>query len=38
VGMNLLSRLRSFSIDYGLKAFDAQLLADLAARNSAAFG
>ena len=38
VGMNLLSRLRSFSIDYGVKAFDAQLLADLIARNSAAFG
>ena len=36
--LTLLSRLRSFSIDYGLKAFDAQLLADLAARNSAAFG
>lgn len=38
VGMNLLSRLRSFSIDYGVKAFDAQLLADLIARNAAAFG
>ncbi len=38
VGMNLLSRLRSFSIDYGVKAFDAQLLADLVARNSASFG
>jgi len=38
VGMNLLSRLRSFSIDYGAKAFDAQLLADLVARNTAGFG
>ena len=38
VGMNLLSRLRSFSIDYGAKAFDAQFLADLIARNSVAFG
>lgn len=38
VGMNLLSRLRSFSIDYGAKAFDAQLLADRVARNSCAFG
>ena len=38
VGMNLLSRLRSFSIDYAAKAFDAQFLADLIARNSVAFG
>lgn len=38
VGVNLLSRLRSFSIDYGAKAFEAQLLADLIARNSAGFG
>lgn len=38
VGMNMLSRLRSFSIDYGAKAFDAQLLADLIARNSVALG
>lgn len=38
VGMNLLSRLRSFSIDYGAKAFDAQLLADLVARNTAGLG
>ena len=38
VGVNLLSRLRSFSIDYGAKAFEAQLLADQVARNSAGFG
>ncbi len=38
VGMNMLSRLRSFTLDYGAKAFDAQLLADLIARNSAEFG
>ncbi|MDP3493218.1 MAG: retroviral-like aspartic protease family protein, partial [Hyphomonadaceae bacterium] len=38
VGMNLLSRLRSFSIDYGAKAFDAQLLSDLIARKSVGFG
>jgi len=38
VGVNLLSRLDSFSIDYGAKVFDAKLLADLIARNSSAFG
>lgn len=38
VGMNLLSRLRSFTIDYGARSFDAQLLADLIARNSVGFG
>ena len=38
VGVDLLSRLESFSIDYGAKTFDAKLLSDLVARNSAAFG
>lgn len=38
VGVNLLSRLRSFSIDYAAKAFDAKFLSDLMARNSVAFG
>jgi hypothetical protein len=38
VGADLLSRLESFSIDYGAKMFDAKLLSDLIARNSAAFG
>lgn len=38
VGVDLLSRLESFSIDYGARKFDAKLLSDLIARNSAAFG
>lgn len=38
VGVNLLSRLDSFSIDYGAKNFEATLLSDLIARNSMAFG
>jgi predicted aspartyl protease len=38
VGVNLLSRLESFSIDYGAEMFDAKLLAELLARNPAAFG
>lgn len=38
VGVNLLSRLESFSIDYGAKQFDATLLSELIARNSMAFG
>jgi hypothetical protein len=38
VGVNLLSRLSSFSIDYGAKVFDATLLSELIARNSVAFG
>ncbi len=40
VGVNLLSRLSSFSIDYGARVFDAQVAAagDLIARNTGAFG
>jgi hypothetical protein len=38
VGVNLLSRLESFSIDYGARSFDATLLSALIARNTAAFG
>jgi predicted aspartyl protease len=38
VGVNLLSRLDSFSIDYGARNFDATLMSDLMARNAAAFG
>ena len=38
VGVNLLSRLSTFSIDYGARIFDATLLSDLMARNSMAFG
>lgn len=40
VGVDLLSRLDSFSIDYGARVFDAKLAAagDLIARNEAAFG
>ncbi len=38
VGVNLLSRLQSFSIDYGARNFDATLLSALVARNTAAFG
>lgn len=38
VGVDLLSRLESFSIDYGAKYFDAKLLAEMIARNAAALG
>lgn len=38
VGVNLLSRLSTFSIDYGSKVFDATLLSEMMARNSMAFG
>jgi predicted aspartyl protease len=38
VGVNLLSRLDSFSIDYGARMFDATLMSELMARNAAAFG
>lgn len=38
VGVNLLSRLESFSIDYGARMFDARLISALLARNPAAFG
>lgn len=38
VGVNLLSRLDSFSIDYGARDFDATLMSDLMARNAVAFG
>jgi predicted aspartyl protease len=38
VGVNLLSRLSTFSIDYGAKMFDATLLSELIARNSVGFG
>ena len=38
VGVNLLSQLESFSIDYGAQMFDAKLMVELLARNSAAFG
>ncbi len=38
VGVDLLSRLESFSIDYGARQFDAKLLAELVARNAAALG
>ena len=38
VGVNLLARLDSFSIDYGARSFDATLLSELIARNTAAFG
>lgn len=38
VGVNLLSRLDSFSIDYGARNFEARLMSDLMARNAAAFG
>lgn len=37
VGVDLLSRLESFSIDYGARTFDARLLAELVARNSVSF-
>lgn len=36
VGVNLLSRLDSFSIDYGAKSFEATLLSDSPGRNSGA--
>ena len=38
VGVDLLSRLESFSIDYGTKMFDAKLLSELIARNLVALG
>lgn len=38
VGVDLLSRLDSFSIDYGARVFDAKLLADLIARNMTGMG
>jgi predicted aspartyl protease len=38
VGVSLLSRLDSFSIDYGAREFDAKLAVGLIARNQAAFG
>lgn len=38
VGVDLLSRLDSFSIDYGAKVFDAKLAAALVARNLVGFG
>ncbi len=38
VGVNLLSRLDSFSIDYGAKVFDAKAMAELIARNPSALG
>ena len=38
VGVDLLSRLDSFSIDYGARMFDAKLMAALLARNTVAFG
>ncbi len=38
VGVNLLSRLDSFSIDYGAKSFEATLMSGQVARNSAEFG
>lgn len=38
VGVDLLSRLESFSIDYGARIFDATLLSALIARNAVAFG
>jgi len=38
VGVDLLSRLESFSIDYGARMFDAQLAEAMIARNPAAFG
>jgi hypothetical protein len=38
VGVDLLSRLASFTIDYGARTFDAQLAIDLIARNQDAVG
>jgi len=38
VGVNLLSRLDSFTIDYGARVFDATLLSNLMARNASALG
>lgn len=38
VGVTVLSRLNSFSIDYGARVFDAALLSDLMAQNMAAQG
>jgi hypothetical protein len=38
VGVNLLSRLASFSIDYGARMFDAELMAAAIARNGMMLG
>ena len=38
VGVNLLSRLDSFSIDYGAKSFEATLMSSRVARNAEQFG
>jgi hypothetical protein len=38
VGVNVLSRLDSFSIDYGARMFDAMLLSELMARNAVEMG
>jgi predicted aspartyl protease len=38
VGMNLLSRLSSFVLDYGAKSFDAKLFAEMIARNMVGMG
>lgn len=38
VGVNLLSRLDSFSIDYGARSFEATVMTGRMARNAAAFG
>lgn len=38
VGVNLLSRLAGFSIDYGARVFDAELLAAAIARNGTMLG
>lgn len=38
VGVDLLSRLASFTIDYGARQFDAELASNLMALNQAAFG
>lgn len=38
IGVDMLSRLRSFSIDYGARRFDAELMADLIARGGIMLG
>ena len=38
VGMNLLSRLSSFVLDYGARSFDAKLFAEMIARNTVGLG
>jgi hypothetical protein len=38
VGVNLLSRVGSFSIDYGARNFEATLMSEPMARHAAAFG